>query len=179
VRRQRHGQPHQVCPLSICTSGLLKHRWCFLRLTYAHAASVCSRISLANRRRSLLDRRLLPSRRPRAARKRWAYKKLLGINLAIGGRRIQESTGTADMKKAQEYHDRAVAELWKQSKLGAKPRYTWNETVVPHARQRVRKGLVFPLRATCAKRLFAVRVAWSTIPPECRARCAAAGSWRA
>lgn len=39
------------------------------------------------------------------------------INLAIGGRRIQESTGTADRKKAQEYHDRAAAELWEQSKL--------------------------------------------------------------
>ena len=65
------------------------------------------------------------------------------------------------MKKAQEYHDRAVAELWKQSKLGAKPRYSWNEAVVPTRGSASAKAWFFQsaLRAPCVKRPFAVRVA--------------------
>jgi integrase len=52
------------------------------------------------------------------------------VKLSVNGRRIQESTGTADRKAAQEYHDRRKAELWEQSRLGVKPGYTWQEAVV-------------------------------------------------
>ena len=46
------------------------------------------------------------------------------------GQRIRRSTGTEDKKKAQEYHDRLKAELWRVHKLGEKPRRTWQEAVV-------------------------------------------------
>ena len=43
---------------------------------------------------------------------------------------LQVSTGTAEKRKAQEFHDRLKAERWEQEKLGAKPRRTWEEAVV-------------------------------------------------
>lgn len=46
------------------------------------------------------------------------------------GRRIQQSTGTADRKKAREYHDKLKASLWDQERLGIKPRYLWQEAVI-------------------------------------------------
>lgn len=46
------------------------------------------------------------------------------------GKRIRQSTGTAELKAVQEYHDTLKAELWKVSKLGEKPRRTWQEAVV-------------------------------------------------
>jgi integrase len=46
------------------------------------------------------------------------------------GRRVRESTGTTDKRKAQEYHDRLKSQLWEQQRLGTRPRYTWRETVV-------------------------------------------------
>lgn len=52
------------------------------------------------------------------------------IKLNHNGRRIQESTGTSDRAKAQEYHDKLKASLWDQARLGIKPRYSWNEAVV-------------------------------------------------
>ena len=52
------------------------------------------------------------------------------VKLAHNGRRIQQSTGTADKAKAQEYHDKLKASLWDQDRLGIKPQRTWNETVV-------------------------------------------------
>ena len=52
------------------------------------------------------------------------------VKLAHNGQRIQQSTGTADKAKAQEYHDKLKASLWDQERLGVKPRRTWNEAVV-------------------------------------------------
>jgi integrase len=46
------------------------------------------------------------------------------------GKRIRKSCGTTDKKLAQEYHDRLKAELWRQDKLGERPRYSWQEAVV-------------------------------------------------
>ena len=43
---------------------------------------------------------------------------------------LQISTGTAEKRKAAEFHDRLKAERWEQDKLGAKPRRTWAEAVV-------------------------------------------------
>jgi len=43
---------------------------------------------------------------------------------------VQRSTGTADKVKAQEYHDKLAAELWRQSKLGEKPIYYWEDAVL-------------------------------------------------
>ena len=52
------------------------------------------------------------------------------VKLAHDGRRIQQSTGTADKAKAREYHDKLKASLWDQERLGIKPSRTWNEAVV-------------------------------------------------
>lgn len=46
------------------------------------------------------------------------------------GQRIRRSTGTQDKKQAQEFHDRLKAELWKQQRLGEKPKRTWQEAVI-------------------------------------------------
>ena len=43
---------------------------------------------------------------------------------------LQVSTGTAEKRKAQEFHDRLKAERWEQEKLGAKPRRTWEEAAL-------------------------------------------------
>lgn len=52
------------------------------------------------------------------------------LKLSVNGQTIQRSTGTSDKAKAQEYHDRLKAEMWEQSRLGVKPRRTWQEAVV-------------------------------------------------
>lgn len=43
------------------------------------------------------------------------------------GGRIRRSTGTADRKAAQEYHDRHKAELWRQARLGEPAPIAWGE----------------------------------------------------
>ena len=52
------------------------------------------------------------------------------IKITVNGRTVQKSTGTPDKNKAQEFHDRLKAQLWEQTKLGAKRGYSWNEAVV-------------------------------------------------
>ena len=46
-----------------------------------------------------------------------------------GGQQIRRSAKTADKRLAQEYHDRLKASYWRVSKLGEKPRRTWEEAV--------------------------------------------------
>ena len=46
------------------------------------------------------------------------------------GRRIQESTGTTDRQKAQEYEAKLTNSLWEQERLGIKPKRQWNDAVV-------------------------------------------------
>lgn len=45
------------------------------------------------------------------------------------GGRDRHSTGTADRKAAQEYHDRLKAQYWRQARLGEPPACTWGEAV--------------------------------------------------
>ncbi len=52
------------------------------------------------------------------------------VKLTVCGRRVSESTGTADRRQAQEFHDRRKAELWEQQRLGVKPRRMWEEAVL-------------------------------------------------
>ena len=52
------------------------------------------------------------------------------IKIRVDGRCLQQTTGTTDKRKAQEYHDKKKAELWNQIRLGKKPDRTWNEAVV-------------------------------------------------
>jgi len=53
---------------------------------------------------------------------------------------LQQSTETADRRKAEEYHDKLKASLWDQDKLGVKPRYTWNEAVVRYTNETSHKA---------------------------------------
>lgn len=52
------------------------------------------------------------------------------IKLHHSGKIVQRSTGTTDKVKAQEYHDRLKASMWEQERLGAKPRYSWQQAVI-------------------------------------------------
>ncbi|MGA7181168.1 MAG: site-specific integrase [Thiobacillaceae bacterium] len=52
------------------------------------------------------------------------------IKLRHNGQTIQRSTGTEDRVLAQEYHDRLKTSLWEQSRLGTKPKRSWQEAVV-------------------------------------------------
>lgn len=49
---------------------------------------------------------------------------------APDGSRIQQSAGTKIKQEAQELHDQLKAQAWREKRLGAKPRYIWEEAVV-------------------------------------------------
>ena len=49
---------------------------------------------------------------------------------SINGKIVQVSSGTEVKAKALEFHDKLKAQLWEQSKLGAKPVRSWQETVL-------------------------------------------------
>ncbi len=46
------------------------------------------------------------------------------------GERVRRSSGTANKRAAQEYHDRLKAELWRVAKMGDNPEYTFEQTAV-------------------------------------------------
>ncbi len=56
------------------------------------------------------------------------------------GERIRRSTGTADKRQAQEYHDRLKAEIWKIQRLGRKPKRTWEEAAVRWLKEKAHKA---------------------------------------
>ena len=49
---------------------------------------------------------------------------------APDGKRIRCSTGTANRKAAQEFEDKLKAEHWRVTKLGERPRHTWQQAAV-------------------------------------------------
>lgn len=49
------------------------------------------------------------------------------IFTAPNGQRIRKSTGTADKKLAQEFHDDLKNEMWRIVQLGEKPKYLWQD----------------------------------------------------
>lgn len=51
------------------------------------------------------------------------------IELSAHGRRIRESSGTADKKAAQEYHEKRKGEIWRQAKLGEKEPVIWGKAI--------------------------------------------------
>jgi integrase len=62
------------------------------------------------------------------------------VKFVHGGKRIQQSSGTADKAKAREYHDKLKASLWDQERLGIKPRRTWQEAVVRYLQEMSHKA---------------------------------------
>lgn len=51
------------------------------------------------------------------------------IELTTDAGRLRESSGTADKRAAQEYHEKRKAEVWRQQRLGEAPPVTWGEAV--------------------------------------------------
>jgi integrase len=62
--------------------------------------------------------------------------------IAPSGERIRRTTGTESKALAQEFHDNLKAELWRVSKLGDKPRHTWNEAVVRWLKDQAHKATI-------------------------------------
>ena len=58
------------------------------------------------------------------------------------GERIRRSAGTESKALAQEFHDKLKAELWRISKLGERPRHTWNEAVVRWLKEQSHKATI-------------------------------------
>jgi len=51
------------------------------------------------------------------------------VRFSIGGTKVRRSSGTSDRVAADEFESRLRSELWRQQKLGERPRYTWKEAV--------------------------------------------------
>jgi integrase len=62
--------------------------------------------------------------------------------IAPNGERIRRTTGTDSKTLAQEFHDNLKAELWRVSKLGDRPRRTWNEAVVRWLKEQAHKATI-------------------------------------
>lgn len=45
------------------------------------------------------------------------------------GGRVRQSAGTTDKKEAQEYHDKLKHEMWRVSRMGDTPDYTWDKAL--------------------------------------------------
>ncbi len=46
------------------------------------------------------------------------------------GKRFRRTAGTSDRREAQELHDKLKHELWRQEKLGEKPKHLWDEACI-------------------------------------------------
>lgn len=51
------------------------------------------------------------------------------IRFSVGGVKVRRSSGTTERAAAEEYETRLRADLWRQAKLGERPRYTWAEAI--------------------------------------------------
>ncbi len=61
---------------------------------------------------------------------------------APDGSRIQRSAGTKIRQEAQELHDQLKAQAWREKKLGARPRHTWQEAVIRWAKEQSHKNSI-------------------------------------
>jgi integrase len=62
------------------------------------------------------------------------------VRFSHKGRRIQQSSGTAERIKAAEYEAKLKSSMWEQERLGVKPIYTWNEAVVRYLKETKHKA---------------------------------------
>lgn len=51
------------------------------------------------------------------------------VRFSIGGVKTRRSTQTTDREAAEEFESKLRADLWRQRKLGERPRYTWGNAV--------------------------------------------------
>ena len=59
---------------------------------------------------------------------------------AANGQRVHHSAKTADKAAAQEYHDGLKARLWREAKLGDRPRRIWDDAVVQWLKETAHKA---------------------------------------
>ncbi len=71
------------------------------------------------------------------------------VKIAHKGKCLQQSTGTSDRVKAQEYHDTLKASLWEQERLGTRPSYSWNEAVVRYLEETTYKASQADDKSNC------------------------------
>ena len=57
-----------------------------------------------------------------------------------GGQRVRQSAETTDRKAAQELHDRLKNDLWRQAKLGDKPKYSWEDAALRWLNEQAHKA---------------------------------------
>jgi integrase len=62
------------------------------------------------------------------------------VDISHKGKRIQQSSGTSDKAKAQEYHDKLKSTLWEQERLGVKPSHFWQDAVVRYVNETTHKA---------------------------------------
>lgn len=51
------------------------------------------------------------------------------VRFTVGGVKVRRSTGTTERVAAEEFETKLRGDLWRQVKLGERPRYTWREAV--------------------------------------------------
>ncbi len=62
--------------------------------------------------------------------------------VAPNGERVRRSSETGNKAQAQELHDKLKAETWRVSKLGERPRRTWNDAVVRWTKETAHRATV-------------------------------------
>lgn len=62
--------------------------------------------------------------------------------VAPNGERVRRTTETDNKAQAQELHDKLKAEVWRISKLGERPRRTWNDAVVRWLKEQSHKASI-------------------------------------
>ena len=62
------------------------------------------------------------------------------IRFTHKGSRVQQSSGTSERVKAEEFEAKLRSSLWEQERLGAKPIYKWDEAVVRYVRETKHKA---------------------------------------
>lgn len=62
------------------------------------------------------------------------------IRFTHKGSRVQQSSGTSERVKAEEFEAKLRSSLWEQERLGAKPIYKWDDAVVRYVRETKHKA---------------------------------------
>lgn len=62
------------------------------------------------------------------------------IRFTHKGKRVQQSSGTSERIKAEEYEAKLKSSLWEQERLGVKPTYKWNDAVVRYLNETKHKA---------------------------------------
>jgi integrase len=62
--------------------------------------------------------------------------------VVLNGERIRRSAGTESKTEAQEFHDKLKSELWRITKLGEKPRQSWNDAVIRWLKEQNHKATI-------------------------------------